>query len=75
VEIKSAQTVSGDILDGLLCWTSFTGQSPETTTLIHGGEASYPRHGRLSGRGSEFSARLMEIDLGVNREHCFTRFS
>ncbi len=45
VEIKSAQTVSGDMLDGLLWWCDLSGQSPKTATLIYGGRESYTRRG------------------------------
>jgi uncharacterized protein len=37
VEIKSGHTLSGDMLDGLLWWTSLAGQSPNSATLVYGG--------------------------------------
>ncbi len=45
VEIKSGQTVSGDMLSGLRRWCSLSGQPLETATLIHGGQDRYTRNG------------------------------
>ena len=38
VEIKSGQTLSGDMLDSLLWWSKLSGQPPDTATLIYGGD-------------------------------------
>ncbi len=45
VEIKSGQTISGDMLAGLRWWCQLSGQSLETATLIHGGQDRYIRNG------------------------------
>lgn len=45
VEIKSGQTLSGDMLDSLLWWTKLTGQPPESGTLIYGGSRAFTRRG------------------------------
>jgi len=45
VEIKSGQTLSGDMLDSLLWWTHLTEQPPETATLVFGGDQAFTRRG------------------------------
>jgi hypothetical protein len=37
VEIKSGSTISADMLDSLLWWTTLSGRSPESATLVYGG--------------------------------------
>jgi len=44
LEIKSGQTVSEDMLKGLLWWNRLSCM-PSRGILIHGGDASYVRHG------------------------------
>ncbi|MBC2744358.1 MAG: DUF4143 domain-containing protein, partial [Desulfosarcina sp.] len=45
VEIKSAQTLSGDMLNGLRWWCDLSGQSLDSATLVYGGEERYTRRG------------------------------
>jgi uncharacterized protein len=45
VEIKSGQTLSGDMLDTLLWWSRLGGQPPQTTTLVFGGDQALIRQG------------------------------
>jgi predicted AAA+ superfamily ATPase len=45
VEIKSAQTLSGDMLDSLLWWSRLAGQPADTATLIYGGNEGFTRRG------------------------------
>lgn len=44
-EIKSGQTVSGDMFNTLRWWSTHTGLDPETTTLVYGGDRSFSREG------------------------------
>ena len=37
VEIKSGSTLSSDMLDSLLWWTTLSGRHPESATLVYGG--------------------------------------
>jgi len=43
VEIKSGQTVTGDMFGSLAWWTKIAGQSPETATLVYGGGDAFVR--------------------------------
>lgn len=45
VEIKSGQTVAGDMLAGLRWWGSLAARPPEAATLVHGGADAYSRSG------------------------------
>ena len=45
VEIKSAQTLSGGMLDSLLWWSKLSGQPPDTAILIYGGDQAITRGG------------------------------
>ncbi len=45
VEIKSGQTVSGDMFASLRWWCSLSGQPLESATLVHGGQEHYTRNG------------------------------
>lgn len=45
VEIKSGLTLSSDMTDNLLWWTTLTGQPPETATLVYGGDQHASRRG------------------------------
>jgi hypothetical protein len=45
VEIKSGQTLSGDMFDSLLWWCKLSGRTANTATLVYGGEESYTRRG------------------------------
>jgi uncharacterized protein len=45
VEIKSGQTVSSDMLDGLRWWLNLTGRPPESATLVYGGNEHQTRQG------------------------------
>ncbi len=45
VEIKSGQTVSSDMFDTLRWWSTQTGNPPETTTLVYGGDQTSSRSG------------------------------
>lgn len=44
VEIKSGQTISGDMLSNLHRWCRLAAQAPETATLVYGGNESSTRH-------------------------------
>ncbi len=44
-EIKSGQTVSTDMFDTLRWWSTQTGNPPETTTLVYGGDQTTTRNG------------------------------
>jgi hypothetical protein len=41
VEIKSGNTMSPDMLDGLLWWTNLAGLPPDAATLIYGGDEAF----------------------------------
>lgn len=43
VEIKSSQTVSGDMLDGLQWWLSLSGQPAQSATLVYAGGEAFTR--------------------------------
>jgi predicted AAA+ superfamily ATPase len=43
VEIKSSQTLSADMFDGLKWWTKLAGLPPKMATLIYGGQDSFTR--------------------------------
>jgi uncharacterized protein len=45
VVIKSAQTLSGDMLKGLLWWARLAGRPPDCATLIYAGNQTSRRHG------------------------------
>jgi predicted AAA+ superfamily ATPase len=45
VEIKSGQTISSDMLNGLRWWCRLADQSPESATLIYGGDEKQTRRG------------------------------
>jgi hypothetical protein len=45
VEIKSGQTVVGDMLAGLRWWCALSGRPLEAATLVHGGADSCTRGG------------------------------
>jgi len=45
VEIKSGQTLSGDMLDSLLWRFKLTGQPTDTAALIYGGDQALTRRG------------------------------
>lgn len=45
VEIKSGQTISTDMLDGMRWWINLSGRPPESATLIYGGDSSQSRQG------------------------------
>jgi hypothetical protein len=45
VEIKSAHTVTTNMLEGLKWWTRLAGQEVRSMTLIYGGLESYTREG------------------------------
>jgi predicted AAA+ superfamily ATPase len=44
VEIKSGNTMSVDMLDGLLWWAKLAGLSPDVGTLVYGGEEAFTRN-------------------------------
>lgn len=44
VEIKSGNTVSPDMLDGLLWWAKLAGLPPDAATLIYGGGDAFTRN-------------------------------
>jgi uncharacterized protein len=43
VEIKSGNTMSPDMLDGLLWWTNLAGLPPDAATLVYGGDEAFNR--------------------------------
>ena len=43
VEIKSSETISRDMLEGLEWWCRLAGRSPSTAALIYGGAEAYTR--------------------------------
>jgi predicted AAA+ superfamily ATPase len=43
VEIKSGNTMSPDMLDGLLWWTNLAGLPPDAATLVYGGDEAFKR--------------------------------
>jgi predicted AAA+ superfamily ATPase len=45
VEIKSGQTISGDMLDSLLWWSKLSGQPTDAATLIYGGDQALTPRG------------------------------
>jgi len=44
VEIKSANTMSPDMLDGLLWWVTLAGLPPDAGTLVYGGNEAFTRN-------------------------------
>jgi len=44
-EIKSGQTISPTMFDTLRWWSTHTGNPPETTTLVYGGDQTSTRNG------------------------------
>ena len=44
VEIKSANTMSPDMLDGLLWWVTLAGLPPDAGTLVYGGNDAFTRN-------------------------------
>ena len=44
VEIKSGNTMSPDMLDGLLWWTRLAGSPPDAGTLVYGGDDAFTRN-------------------------------
>jgi predicted AAA+ superfamily ATPase len=44
VEIKSGNTMSPDMLDGLLWWAKLAGLPPDAATLIYGGDDAFTRN-------------------------------
>jgi hypothetical protein len=44
VEIKSGNTMSPDMLDGLFWWTKLAGLPPEAGTLVYGGNEAFTRN-------------------------------
>ncbi len=44
VEIKSGNTMSPDMLDGLLWWTKLAGLPPDVGTLVYGGDEAFTRN-------------------------------
>lgn len=44
VEIKSGNTMSSDMLDGLLWWSRLAGVPPDAGTLVYGGDDSFTRN-------------------------------
>ena len=45
VEIKSAQTVASDFLDGLTHWRKLTGDDQAASALVYGGDHAFNRAG------------------------------
>jgi predicted AAA+ superfamily ATPase len=45
IEIKSGQTISSDMLNSLHWWCRLADQSPESATLIYGGDENHTRRG------------------------------
>jgi hypothetical protein len=43
VEIKSSQTVSGDMLDGLKWWLNLSAVPAKSAALVYGGEEAFTR--------------------------------
>jgi uncharacterized protein len=43
VEIKSGNTMSPDMLEGLLWWTNLAGLPPDAATLVYGGDEAFTR--------------------------------